>query len=252
VFHPGGPTFRELVVQAFSSTERGYDLLAPKFDHTPFRTPGPVLERVGAALSAAGPVGRGLDLCCGTGAGMAMLRPLCRERVVGIDFSRGMLSVGRERLAGAPGSTALEWVRGDVLALPFGPVFDVVTCFGALGHVLERDQPRFVAEVARVLRPGGRFVFVTSSRPPTWSRQYLIAWCFDSAMRVRNALVSPPFVMYYLTFLLPDALRMLRAAGLSAETEPLTGVAGPAGGLQVVIARRGVPGESVVECNPPS
>ena len=35
MFSPQGPTLRELTVQALSSVERGYDLLAPKFDHTP-------------------------------------------------------------------------------------------------------------------------------------------------------------------------------------------------------------------------
>ena len=50
----------------------------------------------------------------------------------------------------------MEFVRGDALALPFGSAFDVVVCFGAFGHILERDQPRFVAEIARVLKPGGR------------------------------------------------------------------------------------------------
>ena len=39
MFHAKGPTFWELAVQALSSTEHGYDLLAPKFDYTPFRTP---------------------------------------------------------------------------------------------------------------------------------------------------------------------------------------------------------------------
>src|SRR5215471_16468440 len=85
MFHPQGPSFWELTVQALSSTERGYDLLAPKFDFTPFRTPQPILDTVAGEL--AGPFSAGLDLCCGTGAGMEMLRPLCRERVVGIDFS---------------------------------------------------------------------------------------------------------------------------------------------------------------------
>ena len=45
MFHPQGPTLRELAVQALSSVPRGYDLLAPKFDYTPFRTPDPVLRR---------------------------------------------------------------------------------------------------------------------------------------------------------------------------------------------------------------
>ncbi|WP_031109110.1 class I SAM-dependent methyltransferase [Streptomyces sp. NRRL S-146] len=50
MFSPEGPSLRELAVQALSSVERGYDLLAPKFDHTPFRTPAAVLDAVGSAL----------------------------------------------------------------------------------------------------------------------------------------------------------------------------------------------------------
>jgi len=52
VYHPEGPTFLELMRQALASTERGYDLLAPKFDRTPFRTPDHVLE---AMIQAIGP-----------------------------------------------------------------------------------------------------------------------------------------------------------------------------------------------------
>src|SRR3954462_5513748 len=131
VFPPHGPTLRELSIQALSSVERGYDLLAPKFDYTPFRTPDGLLAEVAELLKPLGPFAAGLDLCCGTGAGGRMLRPLCRERVVGVDFSRGMLEEGRRRTADAPGTARLEFVRADVLPLPFGPGFDVVTCFGA-------------------------------------------------------------------------------------------------------------------------
>src|SRR5438477_13026301 len=93
MFHPQGPSFFELAEQALSSTERGYDLLAPKFDYTPFRTPDWLLEPVSSYLKELGPFATGLDLCCGTGAGLEVLRPVCREQVVGIDFSRGMLAV---------------------------------------------------------------------------------------------------------------------------------------------------------------
>src|SRR4051812_33728448 len=87
MFHPQGPTFWELAVQALSSTERGYDLLAPKFDYTPFRTPDAILEQVAAHLTPFGPFDSALDVCCGTGAAMRVLRPLCRRRVVGLDRS---------------------------------------------------------------------------------------------------------------------------------------------------------------------
>src|SRR6202050_5344289 len=101
MFHPNGPTLVELAVQALSSTEKGYDLLAPKFDYTPFRTPQDVLDAVSAQLRPLAPFDSGLDLCCGTGAGMEVLRPLCTNRVVGVDRSRGMLEVCRQRTAGA-------------------------------------------------------------------------------------------------------------------------------------------------------
>ena len=236
MFHPQGPTFFELAQQALSSTARGYDLLAPKFDYTPFRTPQPVLDAVAEHLAREAPFGAGLDLCCGTGAGVALLRPLCGERVVGIDFSRGMLAVCHERTADAPGSAALQLVHGDVLALPFGAEFDVATCFGALGHVLPRDQRRFVGAVARVLRPGGRFVLVTSEWPSVWSRGYWLARLFNGAMHLRNWLLPPPFVMFYLTFLLPEAGALLRRAGLAVEVRDL-GLAGELAPFRLVIGR---------------
>ena len=237
MFHPNGPTFFELARQALSSTEKGYDLLAPKFDYTPFRTPRLVLDAVAAQLARVGPLDRGLDLCCGTGAGMEVLRPLCRELVVGLDFSRGMLEVGRRRTASAPGPARLAWVRGSVLALPFGPAFDLAVCFGALGHIRRRDEPRFVADAARVLRPGGRFAFVTSCRPPPWSKRYWLARMFNAAMHLRNWLVAPPFIMYYLTFLLPEVEGLLRQQGLAVEIREL-GLGAPLSHLRLVIATR--------------
>src|SRR5437588_4639549 len=144
MFHPDGPTFWELAEQALSSTQRGYDLLAPKFDRTPFRTPQSVLDAVAARLRPLATFGAGLDVCCGTGAGMAMLRPLCLDRVVGLDFSGGMLEVCRRDTAAAAGAAGLEYVRGDALAMPFGAEFDLAVCFGALGHIARRDERRFV------------------------------------------------------------------------------------------------------------
>jgi hypothetical protein len=76
MFSPEGPSLRELAMQALSSVEKGYDLLAPKFDHTPFRTPAGVLDATAGALRPLGPFGRGLDLCTGTGAGVRVLRSL--------------------------------------------------------------------------------------------------------------------------------------------------------------------------------
>jgi ubiquinone/menaquinone biosynthesis C-methylase UbiE len=217
MYHPRGPTVWELVAQGLSSTERGYDLLAPKFDYTPFRTPEAILTAALSCLGGAGALATALDVCCGTGAAMWHLRPLCRERVVGIDFSQGMLDVARRYTDRAPGDAVIELVRGNVLHLPFRAAFDVAVCFGALGHILPREQPQFVAEVARALKPGGRFLFVTAPLPSRWSRQYWLARGFNAVLHLRNILLSPPFTMYYLTFLLSEAVTLLGKHGFSVH-----------------------------------
>lgn len=218
MFHERGPTFFELAEQALTSTERGYDLIAPKFDYTPFRTPDAVLDAVAPIIGEPGSIGRALDVCSGTGAAMRMLRPLATEVVVGVDTSRGMLDEARRRLeADREPRTRIELVRADALDLPFDEQFDVATCFGAFGHILEEDEPRFVASIARALRPGGRFVFVTGDVPSKLTLAYWLAKGFNAAMRVRNAIVKPEFIMYYLTFLLPRARELLEAAGFDVE-----------------------------------
>src|SRR6267142_5401519 len=133
------------MLQALTSTERGYDLIAPKFDKTPFRTPEAVLDAMDELIGPPRSIGSALDVCCGTGAALRHLRRRCRDRVVGLDFSEGMLDEARRRLAGCDGDAAVELVRGNALALPYEDAFDVVTCFGALGHIEPPDEDRFVA-----------------------------------------------------------------------------------------------------------
>ncbi|MEU3253435.1 class I SAM-dependent methyltransferase [Streptomyces sp. NPDC006997] len=217
MFSSEGPTPRELAAQALSSVERGYDLLAPKFDHTPFRTPDAVLDAVAAALGRLGPFDAGLDLCCGTGAGLRALAPVCRERITGVDFSAGMLDVARERTPRDADGPRVSWVRADARALPFGPAFDLVVSFGAFGHFLPRELPGLFAGVRSVLRPGGTFAFPVVAPPGPTSPAYWMLLGFDAVMRVRNALWRPPFVMYYRAFRLGDVLRELRAAGFRTE-----------------------------------
>ena len=241
MFSPEGPTVRELAVQALSSVERGYDLLAPKFDHTPFRTPEAVLDAVASEVEPLGPFGSGLDLCCGTGAGMRVLRRVCRERVTGVDFSERMLSVGRERHTAnrptdrpkrpphrqhAPSpderrEPATGWVRADARALPFSEAFDLIASFGAFGHFLPEERPALFAGARAALRPGGRLVFPIAAPPRPNSAAYWALLAFDSAMRVRNAVWRPRFVMYYRTFRLSDVRRELRQAGFTIELHDL-------------------------------
>ncbi|MDF9811149.1 class I SAM-dependent methyltransferase [Streptomyces sp. SPB162] len=224
MFTSQGPTFRELTVQALSSIEQGYDLLAPKFDHTPFRTPDRFLDAVTGALRPLGPFGTGLDVCCGTGAGVGVLRELCGERVTGVDFSAGMLAAAGEAAAGevaAKGGPAVNWVRADVRALPFTAAFDLAVSFGAFGHFLPAERPGLFAEVHRSLRPGGVFAFPLAAPLPVRSPLYWGLWGFDAVMRVRNALWRPPFVMYYRTFPLRGVRDDLVRAGFRVELVPL-------------------------------
>jgi hypothetical protein len=95
VFHPKGPSLVELAQQAFSGTNQGYDLLAPKFDLTPFRTPDDLLDQIAPYLGAPGSAADGLDLCTGTGAAMRVLHPVCTTTATGIDRSQGMLDGAR-------------------------------------------------------------------------------------------------------------------------------------------------------------
>jgi SAM-dependent methyltransferase len=222
-------------MQALSSVEGGYDLLAPKFDYTPFRTPAGVLDATAGELRALGPFGRGLDLCCGTGAGVQVLESVCRGPVMGVDFSTGMLAQAR---AAHPGA---RWVRADVRALPFTGAFDLAVSFGALGHFLPAERPALFAGVYRALRPGGIFAFPVGAPQPITSPLYWALLGFDLAMRVRNAVWRPPFVMYYLTCPLQAVSDDLTASGFTVTTVPLPAMGRPeigGPGFQLVLALR--------------
>ena len=157
MFHHEGPSVLELTNQWLSSTQRGYDLLAPKFDYTPFRTPDSVLSIVRENIQPFATVGSLLDLCCGTGAAIQALEGLY-DHAVGIDFSRGMLDVAGKGANERP----VDFVLGNALSLPFKRTFDMIVSFGAFGHILAQEQPGIISEISRALNPGGRLVFVTS------------------------------------------------------------------------------------------
>jgi len=235
MFSPEGPSLRELAVQALSSVEGGYDLLAPKFDHTSFRTPDGVLDATAGALRPLGPLGRGLDVCCGTGAGMRVLTSLCQGPVMGVDFSTGMLAQARSAHPDA------RQVRADARALPFAGAFDLAVSFGALGHFLPAERPALFAGVHRALRPGGVFAFPVGAPQPITSSWYWALAGFDLAMRVRNAVWRPPFVMYYRTCPLHAVRNDLTASGFTVTTVPLTALGRREDGsprYRLVLARR--------------
>lgn len=234
---PEGPGFSELVRQAMSSTQRGYDLLAPKFESSPFRTPDEMLDATARTLRPLGPFETGLDLCCGTGAGVDLvLRQVCTGPVTGVDFSEGMLAEARRSVPGA------QWVRADARALPARDAFDLAVSFGAFGHFLPHERPTLFAQVHSALRSGGLFAFPITAPPRVGSFQYWTLWGFDTAMRVRNALWHPRFVMYYRRFGLPEVRRDLVGAGFTVTTVALDDSLGrlPDGSprCRLVLARR--------------
>jgi ubiquinone/menaquinone biosynthesis C-methylase UbiE len=240
MFHPQGPTFWELTRQALSSTARGYDLLSPKFDVTPFRTPKIILDAVHRELQPLGPFRDLLDVCCGTGAGMESLSDLVTSRIVGIDFSRGMLTQAEENLRpnSSGRSAAIEFVLGDVLKMEFDSEFDLAVCFGANGHLLPNEEHEFCRRLFGALRPGGRLVLVTTTRPGVLSAAYWLSRSFNAAMWLRNWVVKPPFIMYYLTFLWPDVGQVLEPTGFQVQCRPLFPDHPRLQSIRLIIARK--------------
>jgi ubiquinone/menaquinone biosynthesis C-methylase UbiE len=108
------------------------------------------------------PTDAALDVATGTGFTALAFAPLVRS-VVGLDVSAGMLEQARAR-AEEQGITNATFQQGAAEALPFADgAFDLVLCRIAPHHFL--DIGRFLAETARVLRPGGTFALSDTAVP---------------------------------------------------------------------------------------
>lgn len=97
---------------------------------------------------------RVLDLGCGIGRVMTHLAPHCAE-VVGVDVSNRMLARARRRLRGVPNARLLRVGGRDLRKLPDG-YFDFAFAFQVFHHLEREDTLRYLAELQRVLKPGGR------------------------------------------------------------------------------------------------
>ncbi|TSC89525.1 MAG: hypothetical protein G01um10143_15 [Parcubacteria group bacterium Gr01-1014_3] len=208
MFHKNGPTLIELIKQGLSSTQKGYDLLAPKFDFTPFRTSPIILDAVMRQLGEKRKYDDALDLCTGTGAGISALLKIVQNNIVGVDWSEPMLDEAKKRFGLL--RHKVDLVHQDIFSLEYREQFDLVTCFGAEGHIERHRQKDFIGIIHSSLRSGGEFVFVTGEMPSLLSPALWIFLGFDLVMRVRNILIKPPFVMYYLNFLLPNVLNLFK------------------------------------------
>ena len=111
------------------------------------------------AIAGARPGEHALDLACGTG-DIALALAGAGARVVGIDLTDAMLRVA----AGKPGADRVTWVCGDMGRLPSRTAsVDLVTAGYGLRNVPSLADA--LAEIARVLRPGGRFLSLDFNRP---------------------------------------------------------------------------------------
>lgn len=100
---------------------------------------------------------RVLDAGCGVGYGTGMLAEAGARETIGLDVASEVV----EAAAGA--HRAPEFVTGDIHALPFeAGRFDLVVCFEVIEHVDEQD--RAIAELARVLAPGGVLAISSPNR----------------------------------------------------------------------------------------
>ncbi len=103
---------------------------------------------------------RVLDLGCGPGeSAFGMVRRIPGLAVTGLDLSHSMIRFARARQKFDGDAAGTTFVQGDAMALPFGDAsFDGVTGHSFLYLVPDADQ--VLAEVRRVLVPGGRCVFL--------------------------------------------------------------------------------------------
>ena len=133
-----------------STVRAGYDGMAATYDDR--RTSDPEENEGLVALAESLPERpRLLDLGCG-GAGGA-LQYLPDERAVGLDFSTEQLRLARQR-------TGAALVTGEMTSLPFAAdSFDAVTAFYSVIHLPIAEHGDCYEEVARVLQPGGEFLF---------------------------------------------------------------------------------------------
>jgi demethylmenaquinone methyltransferase/2-methoxy-6-polyprenyl-1,4-benzoquinol methylase len=193
---------------------RMFDRIAPVYDPmNRLMTAG--LDRRWRRETAAAVVQQGdrvLDVCCGTG-DLALADSEAGGRVTGLDFSAPMLERARGK------SSEIEWIEGDALALPFADgSFDAVTIGFGLRNL--PNVERGLAELRRVLRPGGRLAILEITRPSGPLAPFYRFW-FDGVIPLAGKLLPGGSAYSYLPasvrrFPAPEGLsRLLDEAGFS-------------------------------------
>jgi demethylmenaquinone methyltransferase / 2-methoxy-6-polyprenyl-1,4-benzoquinol methylase len=160
-------------------------------------------RRRAAELAALSPGGRALDVATGTGdLALELARAVAPGgEVIGVDFSERMLELASAKAAVGLPDVSVRFEPGNALALAYpDSAFDAATVgFGARNF---SDLERGLAEMARVVRPGGRVVVleITTPRRPPLSTFFEL-W-FDHAVPALGRLVDPQAYSY-----LPSSVR---------------------------------------------
>ena len=173
------------------AVRRMFDRIAPVYDAMN-RTMTAGLDRRWRRLTAEAVVRPGdavLDACGGTG-DLAVAAARVGGRVTGLDFSEPMLERARSK---AP---ELEWIRGDLLELPFGDATcDVATVGFGVRNV--DDLQRALSELRRVLGPGGRLGILEITRPRGPLAPFYRLW-FDGVVPLLGKLLPGGSAYTYL------------------------------------------------------
>ena len=161
-----------------------------------------------------------LDLACGTG-DIAFLLAAGGASVTGLDLTPRMIELAAARQHASPPPARVRFLVGDMMALPFGAGrFDLVTTGYGLRNV--PDLARAMAEIRRVLAPGGLFLSLDFNRPGPWPvRAAYHAYLTATGSALGWVLHRDPDTYRYIPESIRnhpgagDVTRMLGAAGLS-------------------------------------
>lgn len=117
-----------------------------------------------------------LDVATGTGDFAIMTYKLLKpEKITGVDISKGMLEIGKEKIARESLTSFINLMEGDSENLPFdNNSFDAITVSFGVRNFQNLEQG--IAEMHRVLKPGGKLIVLEFSRPknPVFKQLYKI------------------------------------------------------------------------------
>jgi demethylmenaquinone methyltransferase/2-methoxy-6-polyprenyl-1,4-benzoquinol methylase len=152
-----------------------------------------------------GPVRRILDLGCGTGELTRLAaRHFPAARVIGVDFTTAMLHVARRRTAEPRDRIPIDYGRGTAMRLPFPDgMFDLATNAFLARNLVDLDAA--LAEMRRVLRPGGTLLVLEITEPVSPTFGAVFHAYFDHVVPWLGAAVDSAGPYRYL----PESLRRL-------------------------------------------